>query len=65
MQKEEATHKPDAILTEQEQIKPNLTEWPDTLAVKGKMSARAYMQEGTALECLGKLRLSQDAEGAL
>lgn len=58
LQKEEAAHKPGVILTEQEQIKPHLTEWPDTLVVKEKMSARAYMQEGTAPEYPGKLRLS-------
>lgn len=60
LQKEEAIHRPEAILTEQEQTKPNLTKWPDTLAVKEKMSARAraYMQEGAAPEYLGKLGLS-------
>lgn len=67
LQKEEAIHKPDAILTEQEQIKPNLTKWPDTLAEKEKMSARAraYLQEGAALEYLGKLRLSWYWEAAI
>lgn len=65
LQKAEATHKPDTILTEQGQIKPNLTRWPDALAVVEKMSAPACRQGGAAPEYLGKPRLGWFGEGAV